>query len=135
MDAILWEYRIQDRKPGTYLALGVGMAACYVVYSMHLAPWVWALVAAYLTLVFIRLSVNRGTTLRVTATRIECQTDEGRRVIPLAEISDLAVDAARPTTCLLRTRDGTTCRVPCADAKRAAHLVTLVRARIAALPA
>lgn len=135
MDAIIWEYRLQDRKPGTYLALGVGMAAAYVVYVMQLPPWVWALAAAYLALVFIRLSINRGTTFRLTPVAIDCTLNGKRRTIALTAIRALAQDADTPSVCQVQTADGSVLRIPCGDAKRAAHLVALVSERLTALRA
>jgi hypothetical protein len=129
MDAILWEYRQQARKPGTYLALGVGMAAAYVAYVMRMPIWVWALVAAYLALVLIRLSLNPATAYRLTETALECRDNGRRRRIPLGTIADYSVDPQVPTDCLITLGDGSIQRIPCRNTARAAHLIALLHAR------
>ena len=131
MDAVIWEFRLQDRKPGTYLALGVGMAAFYIVWLMQLPPWVWALAAAYLTLVVIRLSINRGTTFRMTATTLECTIANKRRSIDLGAVAGAETDPAAATVCRVTLTDGSVCPIPCGDPKRAQLLARLVSARIA----
>lgn len=134
MDAVIWEFRLQDRRPGTYLALGVGMAAAYVVWLMQLPPWVWALAAAYLTLVFIRLSVNRGTTFRMTATALDVSLGGKRRSIALGAVAGAATDPAAARVCRVTLKDGRVCHIPCGDPRRAQLLARLVTARIAPQP-
>lgn len=80
-----YHYHMQARRPGTYLAMGVGMATAYVVHATS-TTIAWLPVGAYLAIVLYRLLKNPSAGLRLGAHRLEVYAGENRQSFPLARI-------------------------------------------------
>jgi hypothetical protein len=131
MSAILCEYRVQARRPGTYLALGVGMSASFLAATQSASPVISVLVAAYLGLVLWRLVHNPQTGFRLREDRIETLSKGRLRVIPIGRIESFRLSLPRlaPALCLLTLQSGEVTAVPCGSASRARALAAALQAQ------
>lgn len=86
-----YEYHAQGRKPGTYLALGVGIAAAFVAHSWQAPPLVWGLWAFYMTFVMWRLLANPSAGFRLTRDRLELIEGRRTRGLDLASIAEVTL--------------------------------------------
>jgi hypothetical protein len=131
MSAILCEHRVQARRPGNYLALGVGMSVSYLAATTSANPAISVLVAAYLGLVLWRLVRNPQTGFRMRADRVETMSQGRLRVVPIGQIESFRLSLPRLATalCLLTLRSGEVIAVPCGGAAWARMLAAALQQR------
>ena len=124
MSSVVCEHRVQARRPGTYLALGVGMSASYLAAASSAHPVVSVLVAGYLALVLYRLVRNPQTGFRLRGDRVESLSQGRLRVVPLARVESFRLSLPRlaPALCLLTLQSGEVVGVPCGRAAQARKL-------------
>lgn len=100
--------RSQGRRPRTYMALGVGMAAAYAAVKYDLGALTLGLAIVYLALVLRRLILNPATGFRLGQTRIDWFTEKGTESAALADLIGVTI-ARNPegrTVCTLKLRGG-----------------------------
>jgi hypothetical protein len=131
MSAILCEHRVQARRPGNYLALGVGMAVCYLVATTSGNPLLSVLGASYLGLVLWRLVRNPQTGFRLRSDRIETMFQGRLRVVSVAQVESfrLSLPQFAPALCLLTLRSGEVLAVHCGGAAHARTLAAGLQQR------
>jgi hypothetical protein len=110
-----FEYRLQARRPGTYLALGAGLFTACALVLTGATGWAWLPVLAYLALVLAQLWQNRSGGLRLSAARLEWFRDDCLQdMVPLARIARARVRSGvfAPDECTLVLRDGRRIELP-----------------------
>lgn len=100
----------QARRPGTYLALGIAMAAVYLSLTLELNRLVPALAVIWLGLVLARLIRNPGHGFRLGPDRIDWFTSRGRQSAALDQLDSVMIGKGPEgaTVCVLRLTDGRT---------------------------
>lgn len=119
-----FEYRVQARNPGTYLAFGAcGLLAC-AAWTLEAPAIAWVPVLALLSAILWRLAVNPRTGFRLTEDRLEIFAPGEFRVVPLAHIDSVALtrDDKGAPGCMILTRDGRRIALPCASRFQPADL-------------
>jgi hypothetical protein len=104
-----FEYHSQARRPGTYLALFLGMVSAYAVYVTGAAGWAWWPVSAYLAIVLWLLLMNPSGGLKLSAGRLEVYRNmQSLGIYPLARIEHAKVRSGvfAPDLCTLFMIDG-----------------------------
>ncbi len=102
-----YHYHLQARRPGTYLALGVGMLTAYVAYLTG-AVMAAAPVGAYLLIVIYRLLKNPSAGMRLGPTRLEIYEGRREKTVPLARIrkANVTRNLFSHDECVLEMSDG-----------------------------
>ncbi|MGB7321245.1 MAG: hypothetical protein WBC95_07520 [Albidovulum sp.] len=107
-------FRRQARRPGMYLALGIGMIAIYLSITLKMDTLVIVLAGLYLALVLRRLVMNpaRGFQLRQNA--IEWVSGVRTYAVPLSDLDGVSIGqgAHGQTLCVLRLRNGESTSLP-----------------------
>jgi hypothetical protein len=110
----IYEYRLQGRRPATYLALGVGMAMASVNLTTEASWPAWALVSVFLATVLHILAVNRAAGLRIDPEKLEIFDGPRHKVVPLQRISEATLRRRYfgAHECILRLVDGKRIALP-----------------------
>ena len=108
-----YEYRLQARRPATYIALGVGVVTAYAVAFAN-ALLAGIPVAGYLMVVLWRLWHNPAAGLSFTENRLEVFDPSEHRSFHLSEIRSvrLRTGVFSDDECVLSLRDGRRLALP-----------------------
>ena len=100
----------QARRPGTYVALGIAMAAVYLSLTLEMNRLVPALAVIWLGLVLARLVRNPGRGFRLGQDRIDWFTERGRQSARLDDLQSVRIGRSPEgqTVCVLCLADGRT---------------------------